>query len=189
MSNMEYSVDQHGTLHRLEDVSRLYSSDEGIGYGSSSYVAGYSQPGYSQPSYSQPSHTSPHGISDSALYDFHESAKLFACSMLYTYSTGVQVPTQVIAANSTSHSPLRNFGTSQPKYFKGVGGQFSDELKAKYRRDFEAYIKNREQLEKELKEETGLTPSRTTEGETLQAKQRGEVDSTSAAGSKSVTTE
>ena len=54
MNNMGYSVDQHGTLHRLEDVSRFYSSDKGIGYGSASYVAGYSQPSYSQPSYTSP---------------------------------------------------------------------------------------------------------------------------------------
>ena len=99
------------------------------------------------------------------------------------------MPTQFITANNTSHSPLRNFGAPQPKYFNGLGGQLSDELKAKYRRDFEAYIKKREQLEKELEEETGLTPSRITEGETLQVKQRGEVDSTSTTGSKSVAAE
>ena len=26
MNNIEYSIDQHGTLHRLEDVSQFYSS-------------------------------------------------------------------------------------------------------------------------------------------------------------------
>ena len=109
MNNMGYSVDQHGTLHRLEDVSRFYSSDEGIGYGSGSYVADYSQPSY----------TSPHGISYStpdAYRDFHESVRLLGCSLLYGNSTGVQVPTQVIATNSTSQAPLQNFGTPQPNY-------------------------------------------------------------------------
>ena len=144
MNNIEYSIDQHGTLHRLEDVSQFYSSaansqyagsslnrpmDEGIVYGSTSYVAGYSQPSY----------TSPLGVGDSALYDFYELAQLLACSLLYKYFAGVQVPTQVTTANTTSHSPLQNFGTPQPKYFNGLGGQSYDK--------------------------TGLNPSRTTEGE------------------------
>ena len=129
MNNIEYSIDQHGTLHRLEDVLRFYSSaadsqyvgsslnrpmDEGIGHASTSYLAGYSQPTY----------TSPHEINYSTPYatgGFYESAYLHGRGRLYGDSTGVQVSAQVIAANSTSHSPLQNFVVPQLKYFKGVG--------------------------------------------------------------------
>ena len=49
--------------------------------------------------------------------------------------------------------------------------------KAKHLRDFEAHKQMREQEERKLEEETRLSPSRTTEGETLQDKQK-TIDST-----------
>ena len=64
MNNIEYSIDQHGTLHRLEDVSRFYPSavdsqfmrsslnrpmGETISLASTSCLAGYSQPAYTAP--------------------------------------------------------------------------------------------------------------------------------------------
>ena len=100
MNNIEYSIDQHGTLHRLEDVSRFYPSvvdsqsarlslnrpmGEGIGLASTSCLAGYSQPAY----------TAPYLTTESATYatdDISNSAYLLGDGRISEDSAGAHMP-------------------------------------------------------------------------------------------------
>ena len=154
MNNTEYSVDQHGTLHRLEDVSRFYSSNEGIGYGSASYVAdcphpSYSHPDYYHPGYSQPTYTSPHDINYSAPYatsDIHNSAP-------YLHNGYSRISGDSTGASDTYPEQLHSLGnTSVPREVKitsGQSNQGSDDWTSKLVDDFkEFYALHRELVER-----------------------------------------
>ena len=128
MNNIEYSIDQHGTLHTLEDVSRFYPSavdsrsslnrpmGERIGLASTSCLAGYSQPVY----------TAPYLTTESATYaigDIFNSAYLQGDGRISEDLVRAHTPNYDTMAYNTSPAQLQDFGNPWPKEIKSAGRQ------------------------------------------------------------------